>query len=287
MRLIGVFLAMLALVPAATAAPDRAMFSVTLGSTDGTPDSGICAAGIDCTYVPSVGGIAASLVVPFSGTVTSYSVNSGSAGGTVALRVLRGASATFLGARSSPHVPLALGLNTFRVQVPVEAGDVLALDNNSSALLFEHGDDDPLDITSYFQPALAGGQTDQPDHVVTDKRLLLSATVESTPPAIRVFRQSAAVWRERAHVRKRVPVGTTFRFQLNEPATGSLLFERGIRGIGRVPFTGRAGRNTIRFAGQLASGRLLKPGRYTARVSVENDAGDTATSRRLAFRILG
>jgi hypothetical protein len=287
MRLIGVLMAMLAFVPAATAAPDRAMFSVTLGSADGTPDSSICVAGIDCTYVPSVGGLAASLVVPFSGTVTSFSVNSGSSGGTVALRVLRGASATFLGVRSSAHVPLAPGLNTFRVRVPVEAGDVLALDNNSSALLFEDGGDDPLDVTSYFQPALAGGQTDQPNHVVTDKRLLLSATVESTPPAIRVFRQSAAVWRESAHVRKRVPVGTRFTFQLNEPATGSVLFTRAGRGVGQVAITGRAGRNTLRFNGQLASGRLLKPGRYAARVSVENDAGDTATSRPLSFRIVG
>jgi len=286
--LTATLLLILALVPAGAAAgaPGKSAIAVTLGSTDGTPDSNICVASITCTYVPSVGALSPALVVPFSGTVTSFSVNSASAGGTVALHVLRGDSATFLGVKTSPHIPLALGLNTFKILLPVETGDVLALDNDSSALIFSNAFGDPLDITAYYQPALVDGQTDQPNHVATDMRLLLSATVESTPPAVTSFAQSAVVWRERPKRGvRRLPVGTTLSFQLNEAATGSLLFTRGGRGIGRVAVTGIPGRNTVRFAGRLASGRLLKPGRYSVHVSVSNDAGDSASSRALSFRI--
>jgi hypothetical protein len=286
-RFLGVALAMLALVPGASAAPGKAAFAVTLGSTDGAPNGNLCAAGIACTYVPSVGALAPSLVVPFTATVTSFSVNSGSAAGRVALRVLRGDGGTLLGVRSSARFALHQGLNTFKVVVPVAKGDVLALDNDSSALIFAHAVGDPLDVTAYFQPALANGRTDQPNHVVSDQRLLLSATVESTPPVIRSLTQSAAVWRESPYVRRRVPIGTTFSFTVNQSVTGSLVFTRGASGIGKLPLTAPAGRHVLRFTGQLASGRLLKPGRYTVRLSVENDAGDAVQSVPLSFRVLG
>jgi hypothetical protein len=287
-RTLGAVVALLAVTAPAAASPGKAMFSVNLGSTDGTPASNVCAAGISCTYVPSVGALAPSLVVPFSGTVTSFSVNSGSAGGTVALHVLRGDSATFLGVKTSPRIPLKLGINTFKVLVPVEKGDVLALDNNSSALLFADEAGDPLDITALFQPALVDGETDQPDGVVTDRRLLMSATVESTPPVITAFAQTASSWREPGtRTKRRVPLGTTFSFRLKEPGAGSLVFTRAGRGVGRIPVDGRAGRNAIRFRGELTSGRMLKPGRYSVRVSISNDAGDSVSSRRLSFRIVG
>src|SRR5262249_44393806 len=163
-----------------------------------------------------------------------FSVNSGSSGGRVTLRVLRGDSGTLLGVRSSARFALHLGLNTFKVLVPVAKGDILALDNNSSALIFAHAVGDPLDVTAYFQPALANGRTDQPSHVVNDQRLLLSATVESTPPVIKSFAQSAAVWRESPRARRRVPLGTTFSFTVSEDVSGSLVFTRGPAGIGKV-----------------------------------------------------
>jgi len=287
-RALGVMLAMLVLGPAAASAPGRAMFAVTLGNTDGTADGNICAAGITCTYIPSVAGIAPALVAPFSGTVTGFSVRSGSAGGTVALHVLRGGEGgTFLSVKTSPHIHLALGLNTFKILVPVQKGDVIGLDNDSSALIFAHASGDPLGVTSYFQPALQVGQTDQPGDVVIDQRLLLSTTIESTNPIISTFRQSASTWRESASVRRHVPVGTAFTFQVDQAVTGSLQFMRAGRGIGTLALTATPGRHTLRFTGQLSTGRTLKPGRYSVRLSVQNDAGDKAVPRALSFRVVG
>ena len=290
MRALGVTIAILLIVPlgAASASPGKSAFAVTLGSTDGDPNANACVAGISCTYVPSVAALAPSLVAPFSGTVTGFSVNSGSGSGTVALRALRGdGSGAFLGVRGSPAVPLVLGLNTYKVLVPVQKGDVLALDNDSSALIFTTEFGDPLDITAYFQPALVEGQTDQPNEVVTGKRLLLSATIESTPPEISAFTQSVRTWRESTHVPRRLPVGTRFTFAMNEDVTGSLIFKRGARVAGRLGVDAKAGRHSLRFSGLVLSGNLLKPGRYSVRLSVSNDAGDESTSRALTFRIAG
>src|SRR5260370_10460116 len=63
--------------------------TTTLGSTTGTPSQNICLAGFDCTYVPFASAASPGLQVPLDGNVTSFSVNSGSATGSVQLRVLR------------------------------------------------------------------------------------------------------------------------------------------------------------------------------------------------------
>ena len=62
--------------------------TATLGSTTGTPSANICVASINCTYVPFSNVSVPELQVPFDGTVTSFSVNAGSSGGAVQLRVL-------------------------------------------------------------------------------------------------------------------------------------------------------------------------------------------------------
>src|SRR5437660_10980639 len=112
--------------------------TTTLGSTTGTPNQNICSAGFDCTYVPFASAANPGLEVPLNGSVTSFSVNSGSGGppATVELRVLRPAgNGKFTGAGTSPMEPLSTGGNTYSVSLPVQAGDVLALDNSTSALL--------------------------------------------------------------------------------------------------------------------------------------------------------
>ena len=63
--------------------------TTTLGSTTGTPSQNICVASINCTYIPFTGVSNPELQVPFDGTVTSFSLNAGSASGKVKLRVLR------------------------------------------------------------------------------------------------------------------------------------------------------------------------------------------------------
>src|SRR5436190_16109920 len=112
--------------------------TTTLGSTTGTPSANLCVASINCTYVPFTNVSVPELQVPFDGTVTSFSVTAGSSGGAVQLRVLRPAGGgQFTGAGTSPSQTLATGTNTFAVSLPVRAGDVLGLDNASSALMFD------------------------------------------------------------------------------------------------------------------------------------------------------
>jgi hypothetical protein len=235
--------------------------TVTLGSTSGTPSANICEASINCTYVPFTGVSNPGLQVPFDGTVTSFSVNAGNAGGTVELRVLRPAApGQYTGAGTSSPKTLGLGMSTFAVSLPVKAGDLLGLDNESSALIFDTSSASP--ITAYYEvPPLIDGKTAAPNYNKTGYRLLLSATVQAattttgttptstgpggttptgttptgSPPTVTEVTQSSHVWREGNKLaqisrRKSPRVGTTFSFSLNEQASVSFSFTQKLAG---------------------------------------------------------
>jgi hypothetical protein len=128
--------------------------------------------------LPFSNGSTAALQVPFDGTVTSFSVNSESSGGTVQLRVLRPlGNGQYTAAGTSAAGTLATGVNTYATSLPVTAGDLLGLDNATSALLFDNSSIAP-DV-QYFQPGLADGQTGAPNQVEGGYGLLLAATVQS------------------------------------------------------------------------------------------------------------
>jgi hypothetical protein len=223
---------------------------VTLGSTTGTPSQNICLGGINCTYLPFTNVANPGLQVPFDGTVTSFAVNSGSAGAIVMLRVLRPAGGgQFTGAGTSPPETLNTGGNTFTVSLPTKAGDVLALDNATSAIMFDTSNTNP--ITAYYElPSLADGQTAAPNHNQTGYRLLLSATVQSSgsgtstststgPPPVRPgvshVAQTHRTWREGTKLARftrphKPPVGTVFSFALNESARVTLTFAQQLTG---------------------------------------------------------
>jgi alpha-tubulin suppressor-like RCC1 family protein len=162
---------------AVSAAGGSAPQTVTLGNASGEPNSNICSGSDDCTYVPYAGASDPEMQVPFDGTVTSFSVNAGSTGGKVELRVLRpAAGGRFTAVGTGPMETLGVtGINTFSVSVPVEQGDVLALDNESSALVFQASSGSAS--TRYFEPAIAEGSTGTPGASSPD-RLLLSAEVQ-------------------------------------------------------------------------------------------------------------
>jgi hypothetical protein len=147
---------------------------VTLGSTAGMPNANICVAGFRCTYLPIS---QPKLRVPFSGTVTQFRVKAGSGSGTVWLRVLRPAGhSKFTGVATSRPKKLKLGLNTFQVSLKVKTGDLIGLDNGSSALMFNTSN--PAAVTDYYElPRLRDGHTAAPNHAQSGIRLLLSATV--------------------------------------------------------------------------------------------------------------
>jgi hypothetical protein len=158
----------------------------TLGGTSGTPDMSGCfasttpGAASNCTFLPFASVGTPGLRVPYNGTVTAFSINSGSAGGNVRLRILRPAgNGQYAAVGSSATETLTTDGNTFATSLPVQAGDLIGLDNNSSALIFDGTASAPL--TAYFEPGLPDGQTAAPTGFQSGMRLLLSATVQATP----------------------------------------------------------------------------------------------------------
>lgn len=163
----------LAIAGVGLAAPARTR-QVTLGNTTGMANANICVAGIRCTYLPIQ---QPKLRVPFNGTITTFRVKTGSFPAKVWLRVLRpAAGGKFTGVATSRTETLNKdGVNTFHVSLKVKAGDLIGLDNGSSALMFNSSN--ATAVTDYYElPRLHDGQTASPNRVQTGIRLLLSAT---------------------------------------------------------------------------------------------------------------
>lgn len=138
----------------------------------------------------------------------------------------------------------------------------------------------------------------------------------SRPPSISAVHQSAEVWRRggkpaRLALARKPPVGTTFSFALDQPATVTLSF--GHRSAGRrthgvcarpsaknnraarctrtiaagtLKLTGHRGPNRVHFEGRISPTRRLRPGQYTLTMTATNAAGQRASARALRFRIV-
>jgi len=134
-------------------------------------------------------------------------------------------------------------------------------------------------------------------------------------PVLSGVRQSHRRWRERGSApsrrARRLPIGTRFTFGLNAPARVTFSFTHGGEGrqvgrkclalrainrrrphckrvvvAGAISFAGRAGVNTVPFAGRLTRSRRLRPERYTLVIKASNADG-ISRPRRLAFVIVG
>ena len=114
----------------------------------------------------------------------------------------------------------------------------------------------------------------------------------AAPSLVGVF-QSARRWTEgnalpRIARKRKLPVGTTFGFTLNEAARVRFAFTRTrpSRRAGTLRFSGHAGANRVRFKGRLSRTRKLKPGRYKLTITATNGAGQRSAPRSLTFRIV-
>jgi hypothetical protein len=116
-------------------------------------------------------------------------------------------------------------------------------------------------------------------------------------------------WAEKKRKRKhKTPIGTSFKFTLNEAATVKLTFTTTLKGrnvkhkcvpqtkhnkhkpkctttitAGTLTVSGRTGANTVPFAGKVG-GRLLKPGSY--KVTIVATSGKTTSMKTLSFMIV-
>jgi hypothetical protein len=184
--------------------------------------------------------------------------------------VLRPAGTSFTAVGSSAVVTVTSDLNTFTTSVPIQAGDVVAMDNDSAGLYFTDSPAVTLPLVKYFQPAIADGATGAPNNQRVNIELLMNADVTpavagapppgATPaptPAIsklsvkpRAFR--AAKSGSSVAARKRPPIGTTVSYTLSVDATVGIAVERARQGRRRggkcrKPTGGQRGRRCTRY----------------------------------------
>jgi hypothetical protein len=128
--------------------------------------------------------------------------------------------------------------------------------------------------------------------------------------------QSNSRWREGNRLAtysrtKRPPVGTTFRFVLNQRSTVSFVFTQQVGGRkvggkcvaqtngnrrrpackrtvtqGTLTFVGRSGLNKVAFQGRISRSRKLPLGAYTLQITAVNSAGKRSSPRTLNFTIV-
>jgi hypothetical protein len=163
---------------ALAAAPAAFAQTSSVGNSGGSATMNVCVASIECTYVNYHNGKPTD-VVKHAGSVTNWSVNAGSIGGQVQLRILRPTSGGKFKVvqTSSTHTVNTIGLNTFVAHINVKAGDVLALRNATSGIYMAQAS--PGTCVRYFSPDPSDGQSAKPNTIVQQLHLLLSAHVKS------------------------------------------------------------------------------------------------------------
>ena len=142
-----------------------------------------------------------------------------------------------------------------------------------------------------------------------------SPLTKTSTPSVQKLSESAKRWREGSRLAQLSqkggpPVGTTFSFLLNEPATASFSFTQQLTGrsvrsrcvaetsknrhgrsckrkvtAGALSLTAHAGTNKIAFEGRISRSKRLKPGPYTLTVSATNSAG-VSNTKQLTFTIV-
>jgi hypothetical protein len=149
------------------------------------------------------------------------------------------------------------------------------------------------------------------------KSLKVPQPLPPPPPPLTLesVSQSNSRWREGGKVasysRRRPPVGTTFRFVLNQQAAVSFAFTQQVGGRrvggscvaqtrrnrhrrsckrtvtqGTLSFVGHSGLNRVTFQGRISRSKRLPLGAYTLRITASNAAGQRSSPRTLNFTIV-
>jgi hypothetical protein len=171
---------------AASAAADPAAAAVTVGSALGARANLVttCRSPAGCTATAeALGGRA--VAVGEDGVIVRWRLRSASRG-TAALRVLRPApGGAFGGVRAGPPRRLAIQARAgrdaryvFAARIPVERGDLLAVDLARGPAAVFHLRSGPGYAALSFEPALAGSEPRAPTRALDGAELLLNADVE-------------------------------------------------------------------------------------------------------------
>jgi Tol biopolymer transport system component len=119
---------------------------------------------------------------------------------------------------------------------------------------------------------------------------------DKKPPRISKIKVSPKRWRRGRKLASisAAPVGTTISFRLSEKARTTLSFQRKAKrkgktkfvGKGKLTFSGRAGKNKVRFEGLIKKSKKLAPGTYRVVVSARDGAGNRARRTGPTFTIV-
>jgi hypothetical protein len=133
---------------------------------------------------------------------------------------------------------------------------------------------------------------------------------DRTAPVLDRFTVTNTIFRPAARAAARRPRGTRFRYRLSEEATVRISIARRALGrrvgrrcrppsrrlsgrrrcvryvrVGVLRASGKAGANKLRFTGRIGR-RALRPGRYRARATATDLAGNIGAERHLTFRVV-
>ena len=190
---------------------------------------------------------------------------------------------------------------------PVLAGDETALAAFGNEALLAGGDL-PLNSRDLNNAYVYGPP---PPPVTNSQPPASQATLPA--PTLTHLHQTHRRWRDtrtadRAHRESRPAIGTTFSFELNEPATVELVFAKHVHGYeishkcvietrgrhgrpcirtiseGSLSAAGKAGENAVSFDGHTSRVHKLGPGSYTLKIKATNPAGRSET-HNLSFTI--
>jgi uncharacterized repeat protein (TIGR01451 family) len=142
------------------------------------------------------------------------------------------------------------------------------------------------------KPTVAGPATDTAtiasgaDDPNTGNNSASATTFVTAPAVLSNLRQAHSTWREPGRgTRKRVPVGTTFKFDLDQAAPVVLRFTQRTVVRGTLRLRARAGLNKVSFLGALTRKKKLRPGGYKL-VATATTPGVGSTSKTLRFTIV-
>jgi hypothetical protein len=236
----------------------------------------------------------------------------GSSVGVSGTTIVVGADNHAVGGNPGQGAAYVFGAVSPTVSISAPSNDAIYGLHQSVSASYSCAAPSPATITSCSGPVASGAMVDTSSPgqhsftvTATDSD---GATASSTvtyavlpPQSISGLKQSASQWREAnkaAHISrvKKSPIGTTFTFTLNQPASITLTFKgrrcarhtkrcRRTVVAGTLRFTGHQGTDKVRFYGRISAHRKLRPGRYTVTITATSVAG-TATSKPLAFTIL-
>jgi hypothetical protein len=140
----------------------------------------VCSAGIQCTYIQRTGS-SDIYIAPVDGVIVRWRLASGSSGSPVRLRVLRRSGAappfSYTGAGTSGFRTATGGVvDVFENEhLPIAAGNIIGVDNSTSALLFGNSASAEAD---YFTPYLGDGAPLAQPTEGPNRRIELNADIE-------------------------------------------------------------------------------------------------------------